>query len=156
MSRPTPDGFKSKNETIDKVFYQVINIFYKNLRKVCRYYYKEMDVNTIRLQEHLDKYKSYRDGKPLNDPAEGSQQTLSNLITTMSQTKADNWKRADMAIYMSNLSFNHYENKYVKDHFHYVNPKYTLPNHKALSDHILNNYYNTIYEKVDRELQSPR
>ena len=90
MSRPTSDDFKPKNETVDKVFYQVINTFYKNLRKVCRYCYKEMNINTIRLQEHLDKCKSYRDGRPLNDPAEGSQQTLSNLITTMSQIKANN------------------------------------------------------------------
>ena len=61
-----------------------------------------------------------------------------------------------MTIYMNNLLFNYYENKYVKDHFHYVNSKYTLPNHKALSNHILNNYYNTIYKKIDRELQSSR
>ena len=49
MSRPTPDDFKSKNKTVDKVFYQVINIFYKNLRKVYKYYYKEMNINTTRL-----------------------------------------------------------------------------------------------------------
>ena len=61
-----------------------------------------------------------------------------------------------MTIYMSNLSFNHYENKYVKDHFHYVNLKYTLSNHKALSDHILNDCYDTVYGKVNRELQSSR
>ena len=90
MSRSTSDGFKSKNKTVDKVFYQVINTFYKNLRKVYKYYHKEMDVNTTRLQEHLDKCKSYRDDRPLNDPAEGSQQTLPNLITVMSQTKVDN------------------------------------------------------------------
>ena len=61
-----------------------------------------------------------------------------------------------MTIYMGNLSFNHYENKYVKDHFHYVNLKYTLSNHKALSDHILNDCYDTVYGKVNRELQSSR
>ena len=90
MSRPTPDDFKSKNKTIDKAFYQVINTFYKNLRKVYRYYYKEININTTRLQEHLDKCKSYRNDRPLNDPAEGSQQTLSNLITVISQIKTDN------------------------------------------------------------------
>ena len=90
MSRPTPDDFKPKNETVDKVFYQVINTSYKNLRKVCRYCHKEMNANTTRLQEHLDKCKPYRDGRPLNDPAGGSQQTLPNLITAMPQIKADN------------------------------------------------------------------
>ena len=156
MSRPTPDDFKSKNKTVDKVFYQVINIFYKNLRKVYRYCHKEMNINITRLQEHLDKCKSYRDGRPPNDPAGGSQQTLSNLIAVMSQTKTDNWKRVDMTIYISNLLFNYYENKYVKDHFHYINPKYTLSNHKILSDHILNDCYDTVYEKINRKLQSSR
>ena len=57
---------------------------------------------------------------------------------------------------MSNLLFNYYENKYVKNHFHYVNSKYTLSNYKALSDYILNDCYDTVYKKIDRELQSLR
>ena len=61
-----------------------------------------------------------------------------------------------MAIYMNNLLFNYYENKYVLDHFHYVNFKYTLPNHKTLSNHILNDCYNTVYEKINRKLRSLR
>ena len=49
MPRPTLDGFKVKNSSVEKAFYQVINISFKNSRKVYKYYYKKMDHNIIRL-----------------------------------------------------------------------------------------------------------
>ena len=81
MPRPPQDGFKPKNSVVEKAFTFIINISYKNPRKQrCRYCNKEMDFNTIRLQEHLDKCKAYRDGKPPEDPAGGSQQSLSDMV----------------------------------------------------------------------------
>ena len=115
-----------------------------------------MDFNTIRQQEHLDKCKPYRDGKLSNEPAGLSQQTLPNLIVIMPQTKTDHWKRADITIYMGNLLFNHYENKYIKDHFYYINPKYTLSDYRALSGYILAKCYDIVSDKVERELDVSR
>lgn len=80
MSRPTPDGFKSRNEIVERAFYPVVNATYKNPRKVCKYCYKKMDFNTTRLQEHLDKCQPYRAGKPPNEPVGGTQQFLPNMV----------------------------------------------------------------------------
>ena len=49
MSRVSPDGFKPKNQTIEKTFYLVINLVYRNPRKVYKYCYKEMNYNIINL-----------------------------------------------------------------------------------------------------------
>ena len=109
-----------------KVFYSVINAVYRNSRKVYKYCYKELDHNIINLQKYLDKCKLYRNSKSSDKP-EGSQQTLSILISAMPETKADHWKRAGMTVYMINLPFNHYENKYIRDHLHHINHKYVPP-----------------------------
>ena len=154
-SRAPQDGFKPKNQAVDKAFTSVINPQYRNPRKICKYCHKEMDHNTTNLQKHLDKCKPYRDGKPPDEPA-GTQQTLSNLIAAMPQTKTDHWKRAGMAIYMTNLPFNHYENRYVKDHLLHLSPKYATPDRKALSGHILNECYGDVRIKVELRLDAAR
>ena len=66
MPRLTPDDFKPRNEIVERAFYPVVNATYKNPRKVCKYCHIEMELNTTRLQEHLDKCKSYGAGKPPN------------------------------------------------------------------------------------------
>lgn len=45
--RASQDGFKSKNQAVDKAFYSVINSSFKDPRKVCKYCYREMDFNTL-------------------------------------------------------------------------------------------------------------
>lgn len=65
---------------VERVFYPVVKATYKYLRKVCKNCYKEMDLNTTRLQEHLDKCKPYRAGKPPNKPVGGTQQFLPNMV----------------------------------------------------------------------------
>ena len=44
-----------------------------------------------------------------------------------------------------NLPFNYYENKYVKHYLYNLNSRFSLSNYKALSDYILNKYYNNVY-----------
>lgn len=155
MPRTAPDAFKPKNQAVEKAFYPVVNPTYRNPRKVCKYCTKELDHNTTNLQKHLDKCKPYREGKPPDEPG-GSQQTLPTLVAAMPQTKADHWKRAGMAVFMNNLPFNHYENQYVRDHLYHINSKYFVPDHKALSGHILNECYGTVYNKVAKQLQAAR
>lgn len=47
MPRSISDDFKSRNKTVERVFYLVINALYKNLYKVYKYYYKEINFNII-------------------------------------------------------------------------------------------------------------
>ena len=72
IPRPTLDGFKLKNPIIEKTFYLIINISFKNPRKTYKYYHKKIDYNIIKLLDYLDKYKLYRDGKSPNKPTEDS------------------------------------------------------------------------------------
>ena len=71
ISRTPLDIFKPKNQAVEKTFYSVINAAYRNPRKVYKYYYKELNYNTINLQKYLNKYKPYRNEKP-SDKLEGS------------------------------------------------------------------------------------
>lgn len=89
MPRSTPDDFKPKDNTVDKTFYSVINISFKNSRKQCKYYYKQINHNTIRLRDHLYKYTPYKNNRSSKESAEDSQQTLSNIIAAISQIKID-------------------------------------------------------------------
>ena len=92
MPRPqryNPDGFKSKNEAIDKAFYSVINTSFKNPRKICKFCHREMDFNTTRLQNHLDNCTPYKKGNPPDEPAGDSQQSLPIMVAVMPQTKAE-------------------------------------------------------------------
>ena len=73
MSRSPQDGFKPKNFVVEKAFIFIINISYKNPRKRCRYCNKKMDFNIIRFQKHLNKCKTYRDDKSLEDSIGDSQ-----------------------------------------------------------------------------------
>ena len=115
-----------------------------------------MDHNTTNLQKHLDRCRPYRDGRPPEDSTTVTQQTLLNLVAAMPQTKTDHWKRAGMAIYISNLPFGHYEDPYVREHLYHINNKYVAPDRKALSGHILNECYGDIYSKVELRLKAAR
>ena len=156
MSRSSQDDFKSKNATVEKIFIFIINISFKNPRKRCKYYKKKINFNIIKLQKHLDKCKSYRNNKSFKKFIGNSQQFLSNLIIAMSQIKFDNWKRADMTVYINNLSFTHYQNPYVKNHLYYIDFKYVPLEIKVLSDHILNECYDIVYIKVFLRLKIAR
>ena len=87
IPRPTSDDFKPRNEIVERAFYPVVNATYNHPRKVCKYCHKEMDFHITRLQEHLDKCKPYRAGKPPNEPVEGTQQCLSTMVAAMPATK---------------------------------------------------------------------
>ena len=49
ISRSTLDGEKVRNPSIKKAFYQIINISFKNSRKIYKYYYKKINYNIIKI-----------------------------------------------------------------------------------------------------------
>lgn len=49
ISRFISDGFKVKNPIVEKAFYLVINTFFRNSRKVCKYCQKKMNYNITKL-----------------------------------------------------------------------------------------------------------
>ena len=57
---------------------------------------------------------------------------------------------------MINLSFNHYENNYVKDYVHDLNSRFELFDHKTLSEHVLNECYDIVQIKVIIKLKVTR
>lgn len=57
-----------------------------------------------------------------------------------------------MAVYMTNLPFNHYENTYVQEHELALYPAYKGPNRKQMSRPLLDEAYTTVKRKVDAQL----
>ncbi len=64
--------------------------------------------------------------------------------------------RAAKAVYMTNLLFSHYENKYVAAHLHCLDSLYKAPSHGALVGHLLDQCYEKVKDKVDARLRAPR
>ncbi len=75
------------------------------------------------------------------------------LIRSLNQAQVVHAHRAAaMSVYMTNLSFNHFENSYVIAHYQALNSNYTSSNRKLVRDKLLNEIYETIKIKVDQQL----
>lgn len=55
---------------------------------------------------------------------------------------------------MTNLLFNHYENKNIVTHLHSLDLLYKPPSYYILVGHLLNQYYEKIKNKVDIQLSA--
>lgn len=61
-------------------------------------------------------------------------------------------RTAAMAVYMTNLPFNHYENPYVLAHQQALHPRYKPPNRRAMAGILLKEAYNDAKRKLDAQL----
>jgi len=59
-----------------------------------------------------------------------------------------------MTVYISNLSFNHYENLYVQAHEHIFHTQYTSFSHLIMTVVLLNEIYQMIKMKIDSMLMN--
>ena len=53
-----------------------------------------------------------------------SQQQITTVIRSSLQKRAEHWARAAKAVYITNIPFSHYENKYVAAHLHGLDSSY--------------------------------
>lgn len=110
----------------------------------CAHCGKKAAKRTTRQQKHLDSCTAYQN-RPQNGPIPLPSLSQATLLSNMrplstSMTASLHWTAA-MAVYMSNLPFNHYENPYVQAHEHTLHPNYAPPSHTALSGPLLEEAY---------------
>lgn len=158
-----PKENKPYNAIIEKSFTDIINNRFENSRAVYKYYHKELDKNIYRLQNHLDICKSYQDTMKssrtpgaLRAPANWSQQQITTAICSSLQKRAEHWARMAKAVYMTNLPFIHYENKYIVAHLHGLDSSHKPPSYNTPVGHLLDQYYEKTKNKVDAQLCAPR
>jgi hypothetical protein len=83
------------------------------------------------------------------------QSLIISLIRPLNQAQVVHAHRAAaMSVYMTNLSFNHFENSYVIAHHQALNSSYTSSNRKLVKDKLLDEIYETIKIKVDQQLNA--
>ena len=160
MAVPLKRG-KPRNTIVEEFFRKINDDIFKGARAACKYCQKELDKNTFRLQNHLDVCKTYQEAVKLGQtpralcaPANWSQQQITTVVRSSPQKKTEHWARAAKVVYMTNLPFSHYENKYVATCIHSLDRSYEAPFHGALGGHLVDQYYEEVKNKVDARLRA--
>ena len=111
-------------------------------------------MRATRQQTHLNKCTAYIN-RPFNLFSSSVQTKLSSQIRSLSSSTIKTLNRtAAMTVYMSNLSFNHYENSYVRANKHAFHTQYTSSSHLIMTEVLLNDIYQTMKTKIDSILMS--
>ncbi len=161
MAVPLKRG-KPRNAIVEESFRKINNDRYKGEGAICKYCQKELDKNTSRLRNHLDVCKSYQKAVKLGQtpgalraPKNWSQQQITTVVRSSQQKRAEHWARAAKAVYMTNLPFSQYENKYVAAHLHSLDSSYEALFHSVLMGCLIDQCYEEVKKKVDARLRGP-
>ncbi len=146
---PQQRGDKPRNQVVAEPFQQ-ITVPGRALTTVrCRHCQYVLAMGATRQQAHLNKCTAYIN-RPSNLSSSSVQTELSSQIRSLPSSTIKTLNRtAAMAVYMSNLPFNHYENPYVRAHEHAFHTQYTPPSHTVMAGVLLDEAYQTVKTKVD-------
>jgi hypothetical protein len=132
-------------------------------KKLSQHKYKHCDhqstKSVARSQQHLQTCDAFIREQQRKQKIELSQNARQLFITafirSLSQAQIAHAHRAiAMSLYMTNLSFNHFENLYVIAHHQVLNSSYKSSNHKLVSEKLLNEAYETIKNKIKQKLNA--
>jgi len=152
-SMPPQRGGRPVNQTVANNFQQVIVPGRRNTVQ-CLHCHQQMAKGASRQQSHLNQCNKYQT-RVINRPSPHAlaQITLDAQIRPLSAAVIKALHRtAAMAVYMSNLSFNHYENPYVRAHEQVFHSNYIPPSHTAMAGVLLDEAYQTVKSKIDSML----
>ncbi len=156
-------GGKPRNAIVEESFGKINDDRFKGARAACKYCQKELDKNTSRLQNQLDVFKNHQEAVKLGQtsgalraPKNWSQQQITTVVRSSPQKRAEHWTREAKAVYITNLPFSHYENKYVAAHLHVLHSSYKALSDSVLVGHLLDQCYEKVKDKVDARLLAPR
>ncbi len=154
---------KPRNAIVEESFRKINNDKFKDARAACKYCQKELDKNTSRFQNHLDVCKSYHEAVELGQTPGAlratenwSQQQITTIVRPCPQKRAEYLARAAKAVYMTNLPFSHYKNKYIAAHLHGLDSSCKALSHDALVGHLLDQCYEEVKDEVNARLRAPR
>ncbi len=111
-------------------------------------------MRATRQQTHLNKCIAYIN-KSFNLFSSSVQTKLSSQIWSLSSSIIKTLNRTTaMTVYMSNLSFNHYENSYIWAHEHIFYTQYISSLHLIMTEVLLNEIYQMMKTKINSMLIS--
>jgi hypothetical protein len=157
MSFHTDDRFK--NYLIDENFVDVVIESMKLSQHKCKHCDHQSSKNAARDQQHLKICDAFKSQQAQKKEMKIDQKSMQLLITSLfrsliSAQIAHAHRAAAMSVYMTNLSFNHFENAYVIAYHQALSSSYKSSNRKLVAEKLLNEVYDTVKFKVDQVLKS--
>jgi len=154
-SMPPQRGDRPVNQTVANNFQQVIVSGRRNTVQ-CLHCHQQMIKEASRQQSHLNQCNTYQT-RVINRPSShaSAQIILDAQIRSLSAAVIKALHRTTtMMIFMFNLSFNHYENSYIRAHEQAFHSQYTSSSHMIMTEVLLNEIYQTVKTKIDSMLMS--
>lgn len=151
-------GGRPRNQTIDDNFKDFIDETKREPQHRCIHCNYTASKHVDRGLQHLTKCEEYMkhkqnksdDTKPSTDL---KQLSIVSSVRPLSQIQILHANRtAAMAVYMTNLPFNHYENDYILLYQQALHPGYKPPNRKAIAGPLLEDAYQNVKKKVHDQL----
>ncbi len=151
---PQQRGDKPRNQIVAEAFQQII-VPGRALTTVrCRHCQYVLTMKATRQQAHLNKCTAYIN-RSFNLFSSSVQTKLSSQIRSLPSSTIKTLNRTTaMTVYMLNLSFNHYENSYVRAHEHVFHTQCTSSLHLIMTEVLLNEIYQMMKTKIDSMLMS--
>jgi hypothetical protein len=134
---------------IDENFIDVIIEGLKLSQQKCKHCDHQITKSAVREQQHLEICEAFKQKQERKKETNFSKNTVQlliiSLIRSLSQAQITVAHRAAaMFIYMTNLSFNHFENAYVLAHHQALCSSYKLFTRKLVTDKLLNEVYEIV------------
>jgi hypothetical protein len=125
----------------------------------CKHCEHQSSKSAARDQQHLKICDAFKREQARKKKMKFNQNSVQLLITSLfrslSQAQIAHAHRATaMSVYMTNLSFNHFENAYVIAHHQALSSSYKPSNRKLIAGKLLNETYETVKIKVDQVLKN--
>jgi hypothetical protein len=125
----------------------------------CKHCDHQSAKNAARKQQHLKICDAFKKKQNMQQKMMlnkiSVQLFIISLICSLNQAQiAQTHRAAAMFVYMTNLSFNHFENSYVIAHHQALNSSYKSSHHKLVEEKLLNETYESVKLKVNQQLNA--
>jgi hypothetical protein len=152
---------RKKNSMMNDNFSDVITESMKNPQHRCNHCEHQSIKNAAKEQLHLkacDAFIKEQERRKQEFLSKISTQlSITFLIRSLSQAQvAQAYRAAAMSVYMTNLSFNHFENSYVIAHHQALSPGCKPSHHKLVRNKLLDETYETVKLKVIQKLNASK
>jgi hypothetical protein len=148
-----------KNYLINENFVDVVIESKKLSQHKCNHCNHQSSKNAARDQQHLKICDAFKRDQAQKKEMKTDQKSVQLLITSLfrsliSAQIAHAYRAIAMSVYMTNLSFNHFENVYVIAHHQALSSSYKSSYRKLLTDKLLNEIYDIVKFKVNQMSKS--
>jgi hypothetical protein len=125
----------------------------------CKHCEHQSSKSAARDQQHLTICDAFKRDQAKKQKMKFNQNSVQLLITSLFRSLfqaqiAHAHRATAMSVYMTNLSFNHFENVYVVAHHQALSSDYKSSNRKFITDKLLNEINDTVKIKINEVLKS--